>query len=68
MIVIHSYNEVKSRVTKEMALSLFDLQSKDKKRLKIARFNDPNIAPYIYEKFRMHTGSSLIMMRCRNFL
>ena len=24
---------------------------KTKKRLKIARFNDPNIAPYIYEKY-----------------
>ena len=34
-----------------MALSLFDLRPEDKKSLKIARFNDPNIAPHIYEKF-----------------
>ena len=34
-----------------MALSLFVLWPEDKKRLNIARFNDPNIAPYIYEKF-----------------
>ena len=34
-----------------MALSLFQLQPKDKKRLKIETFNDLNIAPYIYEKF-----------------
>ena len=30
VIGIHSYNEVKGRVTKEMALSLFDLQTEDK--------------------------------------
>ena len=51
VIGIHAYNEVKSRVNKKMALSIFDLQPEDKKRLKIARFNDPNIAPHIYEKF-----------------
>ena len=31
MIGIHSYNEVKSRVNKEMAFSLFDLQLEEKK-------------------------------------
>lgn len=51
MIGIHSSNEVKINVTKEMALSLFDLRPEDKKRLKIARFNDPDIAPHIYDKF-----------------
>ena len=51
MIGIHSYNEVKSKVTKEAALSIFDLWPEDKKRLKIARFNDLIIAPHIYEKF-----------------
>ena len=50
VIGIHSYNEVKSRVTKEMSLSLFELPPEDKKRLKIARFNDPNIAPYTSKK------------------
>ena len=40
----HKFEEVKKVVTKEMVFSCFDLQLEDKKRLKIARFNDPLIA------------------------
>ena len=47
----HKFEEIKNIVTKEMVFSLFDLCSKDKRRLKIARFNDPNIAPHIYLSF-----------------
>ena len=43
--------EVKKVVKKEMAFSCFDLRLEDKKRLKIARFNDPLIAPHIYLRF-----------------
>ena len=34
-----------------MVFSCFDLQPKDKKLLKITRFNDPLIAPHIYSRF-----------------
>ena len=47
----HKFEEIKTIVTKEMVFSLFDLRPEDKRRLKIARFNDPNIAPHIYLRF-----------------
>jgi len=47
----HKFEEIKTIVTKEMVFSLFDLRPGDKRRLKIARFNDPNIAPHIYLRF-----------------
>ena len=34
-----------------MVFSLFDLRPKEKIRLKIAKFKDPNIAPHIYLRF-----------------
>ena len=39
-----------------MVFSLFDLRPKDKIRLTIARFNDPNIAPHIYLRFLYANG------------
>ena len=47
----HKFEEIKNLVTKEMVFSLFDLRPKYKRRLNIARFNDPNIAPHIYLRF-----------------
>ena len=47
----HKFEEIKNDVTKEMVFSLFDLHCEDKRRLNIARFNDPNIAPHIYLRF-----------------
>ena len=47
----HKFEEIKNNVTKEMVFSLFDLQPEDKRRLKIARFNNPNITPHIYLRF-----------------
>ena len=39
-----------------MALPLFDLHPEDKKHLNIARFNDLNIAPFIYQNFLYEYG------------
>ena len=52
----HNFEEVKNVVTNEMVFSCFDLWPKDKKCLKIARFNDPLIAPHIYLKFLCEYG------------
>ena len=55
-MVRHKFEEVKKVVTKEMVFSCFDLRPKDKKCLKIARFNDPLIAPHIYLRFMCAYG------------
>ena len=47
-MVHHKFEEVNKFVTKEMIFSCFDLWPEDKRHLKIARFNDPLIAPHIY--------------------
>ena len=47
----HKFEEEKKVVTNEMVFSCFDLWPEDKKHLKIARFNDPLIAPNIYPRF-----------------
>ena len=47
----HKFEEVNKVITKEMVFSCFDLRREDKKCLKIARFNDPLIAPHIYSRF-----------------
>ena len=46
----HKLEEVKKVVTKEMAFSCFDLEPEDKKRLKIAIFNDPP-TQHFYSRF-----------------
>ena len=47
----HKFEEVKNVLTTEMVFSCFDLRLEEKKRLKIARFNDPLIAPHNYSRF-----------------